>query len=382
MIGAASPDSSDPVPLARIPLDPVAEAVVMVDAVPTFERIGIPEVLLGPGEVLVAIEFATVCGSDRHTVAGIRAAPTPLVLGHEQVGRIVAFGVPAPTTVDGRPLAVDDLIVWGIAVDCGECTRCAAGFPNKCERLRKFGHERMTDAWALSGGIATHAHLPARIPIVLVPQELPAEVAAPASCATATIVAAIEAVIAVRALRAAVVLVSGCGMLGLTAVAMLRDAGAIVVAVDPDASRRELAVSFGAHATAAPGLVAVRDALASVSPEAAWDVAIDVSGSGTAIEDALALAGIGGVLVLVGSVFPAPPIRLSAEAVVRSLVTIRGVHNYRPEHLVDAVAFLRTLEPADLDRFSSLVALIVPFSRAEDALLRDPPSGARIGIRF
>jgi D-arabinose 1-dehydrogenase-like Zn-dependent alcohol dehydrogenase len=55
------------------------------------QTIAVPGVALREGDVLVAIELATVCGSDVHTVAGHRTAPTPLVLGHEYVGRIVAI---------------------------------------------------------------------------------------------------------------------------------------------------------------------------------------------------------------------------------------------------------------------------------------------------
>ena len=365
-----------------VELTPPATALVMVDATPTFARVSVPSVTLRAGEVLVAIELATVCGSDLHTVAGHRSAPTPLVLGHEQVGRVLQFGPEPPTTVDGQPLSIGDRIVWGVAVDCGARDTCVAGFPNKCERLVKFGHEPMVDEWALNGGFATHAHLPARTPIVLVGDELPAVVAAPASCATATIVAAIASAAEVRDLAGTVALVSGCGMLGLTAIAMLRDAGAVVVAVDPDETRRSLAVEFGATVAVMPGLERVRDALDQAGGGGRWSVAIEVSGAGAAIETALALAGIGGVLVLVGSVSPAPPIAVSAEAIVRSLVSIRGVHNYRPEHLAEAVQFLRTRDDAELARFIALVGETLPFGRAEESLTRAPSAGARVGIRF
>jgi hypothetical protein len=45
---------------------------------------------LRPGEMVVAVELATICGSDLHTIAGDRPTPVPSVLGHESVGSIVA----------------------------------------------------------------------------------------------------------------------------------------------------------------------------------------------------------------------------------------------------------------------------------------------------
>ena len=52
----------------------------------------VPEVL-NPGDVLVEIALATICGSDLHTYSGRRSEPVPCVLGHEGIGRIVRAGV-------------------------------------------------------------------------------------------------------------------------------------------------------------------------------------------------------------------------------------------------------------------------------------------------
>lgn len=41
-------------------------------------------------QVLLELELATICGSDLHTISGLRSSPTPLVLGHEGVGRVAA----------------------------------------------------------------------------------------------------------------------------------------------------------------------------------------------------------------------------------------------------------------------------------------------------
>src|SRR3954447_1532644 len=71
---------------------PSATAMVWPGDGHRHEAVAVPGVRLSPGDVLVAIELATVCDSDVRTVSGHRPAPTPLVLGHEQVGRVVALG--------------------------------------------------------------------------------------------------------------------------------------------------------------------------------------------------------------------------------------------------------------------------------------------------
>jgi putative phosphonate catabolism associated alcohol dehydrogenase len=327
-------------------LRPSPHAMVWSGVGQAHDQLAVPGVSLAPGDALVEVELATVCGSDLHTVRGERGAATPLVLGHEQIGRVVALGENARTAA-GIPLAVGDRVAWTVTVSCGVCDRCRAGLTQKCRTLAKYGHDRVHRGWELSGGFATHVHVLAGSPIVLIDEELPAEVAAPASCATATVVAALAAASALVPLAGATVLVSGAGLLGLTACAMATDAGATVIVTDPDPLRRHLALAFGAAAVADPlaaptaptGLAAVR---AGVLAGGADDVSIvcEVSGAPAAVRVAIETVGVGGVVVLAGSVSPGASIPLDPESIVRRLITIRGVHNYAAGDLQLAVDYL------------------------------------------
>ncbi|MBP6685514.1 MAG: alcohol dehydrogenase catalytic domain-containing protein, partial [Leucobacter sp.] len=151
----------------------------------------VSEVRLGPGDALVEIEYATVCGSDLHTVSGRRSAPVPLVLGHEQLGRVIAVGE-GTLNAAGMPLSVGDRVVWSLTVSCGACDRCQRGLTQKCRALRKYGHEKFTPEWPLNGGFSTHMQLLAGTTIVTISDDLPPEVAAPLTCGTATAVAALD----------------------------------------------------------------------------------------------------------------------------------------------------------------------------------------------
>lgn len=273
----------------------------------------------GPGEVLVRIDLATVCGSDVHTVTGRRSSPTPTVLGHEQVGTVLASERP-----DAPPPGTR--VVWSVTASCGSCDRCRRELPQKCRELRKFGHEPLVEDRPLTGGFATHALLGPGTAVVAVPDGLPDEVAAPASCATATVAAMLAAAGDVASAR---VLVTGAGMLGLTAAAMATAAGAHVVVSDPDPRRTALAGEFGAVAFGAaeddPGEV---------------DVALELSGAPAAVRTCLDALAVGGTAVLAGSVTPGPTVPLDPERLVRGLQTVVGVHNYHPVDLAAAVSFL------------------------------------------
>ncbi|MEV6104638.1 alcohol dehydrogenase catalytic domain-containing protein [Streptomyces sp. NPDC051940] len=275
------------------------------------------------GEVLVRIDLATVCGSDLHTVTGRRPGPVPIVLGHEQVGTVVSAGGEA-RCADGTPVVPGMRVVWSVTASCGDCDRCRRGMPQKCRSLFKYGHEPLAEDAPLTGGFATHCVLRPGTAIVAVPDGLPDEVAAPASCATATVAAVLAAAGPLDGRR---VLVTGAGMLGVTAVAMAARAGARVTAVDPDPRRREQAVRFGAAETGA-------------AVEADTDVALELSGHPDAVRVCLGALAVGGTAVLAGSVSPGDAVALDPERLVRGLHTVTGVHNYRPADLQSAVAFL------------------------------------------
>ncbi|WP_271175809.1 zinc-binding dehydrogenase [Leifsonia poae] len=365
---------------------PSATAMVWPGAGHRHEAVAVPGVRLSPGDALVEIELATICGSDLHTVAGDREAPAPLVLGHEQVGRVVALGRGGATSTDGHRISLGERIVWSVAVPCGRCTRCRRGLPQKCANLQKYGHERMRRGWELSGGFATHAHILAGTPMVPAPDDLAAAVLAPASCATATVAAALEAASAITPLDGAVVLIAGAGMLGLTAVAMATDSGARVVVSDPDPARRDAALTFGAAAVSDPR-VALDSALGLAAAivraggrGAVPTVALELSGTASARSTLLSAIDVGGVLVLVGSVSPGPELLVDPDQLVRRLLTVRGVHNYAPRHLEQAVRFLA--QSGTRYPFAEQVGQTFPLSEV-DAALAAASTGAspRVALR-
>ncbi|MET0811770.1 MAG: alcohol dehydrogenase catalytic domain-containing protein [Microbacterium sp.] len=338
-------------------MSPSPLAMVWSEPGRPHQMIASPGVHLAPGDALVQIEFATICGSDVHTVRGDRSAPTPLVLGHEQVGRVVALGDGAVRS-DGSPLELGDRVVWSLAVSCGACDRCVRGLPQKCRSLAKYGHERITRGWELTGGFATHVHVRAGTAIVTINDAVPAPVAAAASCATATAVAALDAASASTDLDGALVLITGGGMVGLSAAALAVEAGAEVIVSDPDAARRSFARGIGAipaDPLAEPGAPEHLDTVLAARARRGLlevTVAIEASGATAAVDTVISRVGVGGAVVLVGSVSPGPAVALDAESVVRRLVTLKGVHNYTPAQLVRAVAFLerswRTVPLGDL----------------------------------
>ncbi|MBL7518043.1 zinc-binding dehydrogenase, partial [Frankia sp. CNm7] len=336
-------------------------------------------------------------------VPGRRAAAAAAAAGTAAGGAAGAVGARGAAgggarAGDRRPLRPGDRVVWNMVVGCGRCDRCAAGRTAGCRAAAKIGHVAFDPAGplALFGTFGTHVHLPRTAHVTRVPDDLPDEVAARGAGATATAGAARAAAVRAsgRPLAGARVLVSGAGMLGLTAVAMAADAGAAeVVAVDVDRSRLRLATAFGASRTIvadgpteAPGAGAHAADTHGANGDGVGghgaaghgagghgpdgpvpgragpvDVALDFSGAATAVAAALAALDGYGTLVLVGSVMPSPAVALDPERVVRGRLTITGVHNYEPADLDTAVAFLVRTHRAGLP-WASLVARPIPLT--------------------
>ncbi|MFJ6661199.1 alcohol dehydrogenase catalytic domain-containing protein [Streptomyces sp. NPDC091377] len=305
------------------------------------------------GELLVRIDLATVCGSDLHTVEGRRPSPVPAVLGHEQVGTVLGVGPGGVSCVDGTPVVPGMRVVWSVTASCGSCDRCVRGLTQKCVKLSKYGHQPLLEEAPLTGGFATHCVVLPGTAVVAVPDTLPDTVASPASCATATAAAAMVAAGPVAGRR---VLVTGAGMLGLTAVAMAATAGASVSAADPDPARRRQALTFGA-----------REVGDGSAPLGAFDIAMEFSGHPDGVRTCLDSLAVGGVAVLVGSVSPGQPVALDPEALVRGLHTVVGVHNYRPGDLLTAVEFLAAHHGSV--PFAELVGTAHPLDQVDTAMV-------------
>ena len=280
---------------------------------------------LGDGQCLVEISLATVCGSDLHTVDGRRREPVPCVLGHEGVGRVVAAGRGRDAGLIGRR------VTWTLADSCGVCRSCRDwALPQKCERLFKYGHAPLRDGTGFNGTYASHIVLRGGTTVFPLPETVTDEMAAPANCALATMIASTEP------LRAGgkTAVIQGAGLLGLFGCSLLREMGwQRVVVVDTNPARLELAPAFG-------GEPALNSARGRVAPGTV-DAVIEAAGRAEVIAEGIELLRPGGHYQLLGLVHPDSRLDLTGETIIRKCLTIQGTHNYAPNHLGAAIEFLR-----------------------------------------
>jgi len=253
-----------------------------------IEEIPIPEP--GPGDVLLRITGAGICGTDatlfrlgEAVVPAGTEAGWPIVLGHEFAGEVVEAGAGV------TQLAVGDLVACGAGVSCGTCVRCREGRTNLCLGYATAGVHR-------DGGLAGYCVVPAAICEPVAPHGVSGDAAA-----LAQPMAVAEHAISVAGLAAGErALVLGAGGIGSFATWAASSRGAEVTVFERDPERLAIAAALGAARTVAAETDADADVTAQLAEHGMFDVVYEMSGAQGPLDAAVALTRPGGRLVAVG----------------------------------------------------------------------------------
>jgi (R,R)-butanediol dehydrogenase / meso-butanediol dehydrogenase / diacetyl reductase len=243
----------------------------------------------GPGELLIKVSKAALCGTDSaEWDHGPLLARPPVVLGHEFTGQVVAAG-PHVGGPEPGGFAPGTRVVSGAGISCGRCAWCIAGRTNLCASYQTLGLHR-------NGGLAELVLSPAAI-CRAVPDELEDTGAAMAQ----PLAVALHAARRGRVGTGRSCIVIGAGGIGAFIVAAAAALGADpLVAVDVADGRLETAEKLGAtHTVNAQRGDAVRAVLAAVDPDGAH-VVIEASGAPASPAAALEMVRRGGDVVIVG----------------------------------------------------------------------------------
>jgi S-(hydroxymethyl)glutathione dehydrogenase/alcohol dehydrogenase len=320
----------------------------------------------GPGEVRVRMRAAGLCHTDVTQVRDARF--TPILLGHEGAGEIESVGAGVDGLATGDPV----LVCW--KVPCGRCRHCRAGSVHLCQdpaglpEPRYFRGDEAIAPMLNAGCFCDYVVLPAggAVPIEV---ELPFEQAALVGCGVATGVGA--ALWTARVEEGASVAVFGAGGVGLNVVVGSKLAGAAqIVVVDPDESRRALALARGATEALAPG-----------EPFDPVDYAFEVVGEPAVMEQALAALAPGGELVLVGAAARDELLTFHPRALLSRQQRITGCiyGSVRPD--TDLPALLRWCADGTIP-VADLIGRRVTLDELEDAFAEPAHGGVRTVVTF
>jgi (R,R)-butanediol dehydrogenase / meso-butanediol dehydrogenase / diacetyl reductase len=239
----------------------------------------------GPGEVVLEVLRAAICGTDASEWDhGPVLCTPPVVLGHEFVGRVVGVG----DAVDS--VSAGDRVVSGAGISCGRCRWCADGRTNLCADYRTLGLQ-------VDGGLAEYVMSPASI-CRRVPDACDDDAAAMAQ-PVAVALHALSRVGQEPHERIAVIGAGGIGSFVVAGAAHRADDGR-VTAIDIDEGRLATARALGADDAVDATGRELGDLLLELTDGVGFDVVVEASGAPHAPAAALAGARRGGRVLLVG----------------------------------------------------------------------------------
>jgi L-iditol 2-dehydrogenase len=232
----------------------------------------------GPGQALVAVQAAGICGTDVHATQGLFPWTPPLVMGHEYTGVVQDVGRGVSKRLIGRAVACEP------SYGCGACPECKEERVSQCPRCTRVG------------GFAERVALPVAnlYPLPRGLDPVTAALTEPAACC----LAGLEQF---RMPKGATVLVIGGGIMGLLTMVLAKRQGARrLILSDPIEERRAMARRVGATVVVDPTREPLRERVLALTGGRGADVVCEAVGKPELVAEALALVRPTGVLQLVG----------------------------------------------------------------------------------
>jgi 2-desacetyl-2-hydroxyethyl bacteriochlorophyllide A dehydrogenase len=247
--------------------------------------------LVDPSDAVVRVTTTAICGADLFPFHGHTPGfENGTVLGHEFVGVVESVG-PAVSSIRRG-----DRVVSTSTISCGFCPHCRAGRPSQCLHRALFGYSGVYKR--LDGGQAELVRVPSADRCLrLVPDAIADDSAVFIADMLPTGYNAVK-----RADLAVgdVVVVVGCGTVGLMAILFARRVARTVIAIDGIAARRALAQQFGAEAVTPDD---ARAAIDAATDGLGADGVIEAAGSAGALTAALTYVRGQGTVSVVGAHF-------------------------------------------------------------------------------
>jgi threonine dehydrogenase-like Zn-dependent dehydrogenase len=339
------------------------EAPLEIRSYPDVER-------PGPGEAVVRVELAGICGTDVHLWLGQLPIPLPVILGHESTGRIERLGEGMERDWRGRALAIGDRVTWASSIVCGECFYCRVKRqPTRCVARKAYGISYCADDPPhLRGGYAQKILLRAGTAIFRLPDSLPADAVVGAGCALVTAIHSLERC---PVAWGDVVVIQGTGPVGLAALAVAKQAGAAkTIVIGGPRHRLEIARRFGADITldiaAVPDAAERRQVAVEESGGYGADVVIECVGHPEAVNEGIEICRDGGKFLVLGQYGNAGNIWFNPHTITRKQLQVHGSWGFEPRHWDAALALLDRTHLKDL--FASGITHRFPLAEANTAL--------------
>src|SRR5579871_2050300 len=286
------------------------KALVKAKPAPGLWLQDVPEPVIDTDDVLIRVLRTGICGTDLHIYSwdawAQRTIPTPLVIGHEFVGEVLAVGANVNDFHSGDIVSGEGHLV------CGRCRNCMAGRRHLCAHTQGGGVNR-------AGAFAEYIALPMTNVWRHAP-DIDLDVAAifdPFGNAVHTALS--------FPVLGEDVLITGAGPIGVMAAAVVRHAGArYVVVTDVNPYRLELARKMGATLAVDIRDTSIAQTQKKLGMREGFDVGLEMSGNPSAFRDMLASLCHGAKVAMLG--IPEKEMAIDWNLVVFNMLTIKGIY--------------------------------------------------------
>lgn len=316
----------------------------------------------GKEEVLIKIHYVGFCGSDLNTFRGLNPmVKLPVIPGHEIGATIEAVGEKVPEKFKpGTACTVNPY------TNCGYCPSCRNGRPNACEHNQTFGVQR-------DGAMSEYIVVPWQ---KVIPD---AEITPRNFALVEPMSVGFHAVSRAQVTDLDVVMVIGCGMIGIGAIVRAALRGASVIAVDVDDQKLALAKRLGASYTINSQTENVHIRLQEITDGTGPDVVVEAVGAPPTYQMAINEVAFTGRVICIG--YAKSDISFTTKYFVMKEIDIRGSRNAMPEDFRAVMQYMkRGTCPVD-----ELISGIYEPEHAQSALegwMANPGKVFRILIKF
>lgn len=278
--------------------------------------------VLQDDEILIKIKYVGFCGSDLNTFLGRNPmVKLPVIPGHEVGGVIEKVGKNVPKDfVPGMNVTVNPY------TNCGKCASCRNGRVNACEHNETFGVQR-------DGTMREYVAVPWQ-------KVIDAGEISPRDCALIEPMSVgFHAVSNAEVTDSDIVMVIGCGMIGLGAVIRAALRGATVIAVDLDDEKLELAKKLGAAYGINSKTDDVHKQVTRITEGLGADVVIEAVGTPATYVMAVDEVGFTGRVVCIG--YAKSEVSFQTKYFVQKELSIRGSRNAMPKDFRAVIRYLK-----------------------------------------
>lgn len=327
-----------------------------------MQIVDVPEQEMKAGDVMIRLQYVGFCGSDLNTYLGRNPmVKLPVIPGHEVGAVIEAVGSEVP-----EGLKPGMVVTVNPYTNCGKCASCRNARPNACQHNETLGVQR-------NGSMRERLVLPWE-------KVIPAGLLTPRECALVEPMSVgFHAVSRAQVTDSDVVLVIGCGMVGMGAVVRSALRGATVIAADIDDEKLQLAREMGASYTLNTKTDDVNSRLLEMTSGFGPDVVIEAVGSTPTYQMAVDVVAFTGRVVCIG--YAKSEVSFQTKYFVQKELDIRGSRNALPQDFRAVIHYMER-RTCPVDRLISSEVTPEEAQKAMDEWAAAPGRVFRILTKF